>query len=128
MTENEIGAIVVTTAINVHKELGPGLLERVYQIVLAYELARQGLDVRREVAVPLNYKGIAFDAAFYADIIVNEKVILELKSVEKLNPAHFKQLQTYLKLSNIHLGYLLNFGQPLMVNGIRRIVNNLPEE
>jgi len=123
MTENEIGRIVVDRAIHLHKETGPGLLESVYETLLAYELESKGLKVRRQVPIPLKYKGVCFDESFRADIVVDEKVILELKSVESLSKTHKKQVLTYLKLTDMKLGYLLNFGEALMVDGIVRLLN-----
>jgi GxxExxY protein len=127
MTENEIGSLVVKACIKIHQNLGPGLLESVYQKVLAYELQQMGLSVRCEVPIHIHYEGIEFEDGFRADIIVNDKVILELKSVDKVCPVHMKQLQTYLRLTGLRLGYLLNFGDVLMKNGIRRAVNGLHE-
>ncbi len=127
MKENEIGTIVVDAAIHVHRALGPGLLESVYETVLAHELEKRGLEVKRQVIVPIAYEGITFDEGFRADIIVNDKVVLELKSVERITPAHKKQIQTYLRLTGCKLGYLLNFGEALMKDGITRAVNNLEE-
>jgi len=127
MTENEIGTIVVESAIAVHRELGPGLLETVYEVVLARELQDRGLNVERQVPVAIHYKDIRFDEGFRADIIVDSKVILELKSVEHASAAHKKQVQTYLRLTGCKLGYLLNFGEALMKNGITRCVNGLEE-
>jgi GxxExxY protein len=127
MTENEIGTIIVDTAIEVHRQLGPGLLESVYEAVLAYELTARGLLVNRQVPIQINYKSMTFEEAFRADLLVAEKVIIELKSVEVLNNAHRKQLQTYLRLTNLKLGYLLNFGAALMKDGMVRAVNGLPE-
>jgi GxxExxY protein len=127
MTENEIGTIVVHAAIAVHRELGPGLLETVYEVVLAGELQDRELTVERQVPVPIQYKGIRFDEGFRADIIVAGKVILELKSVERVTAAHKKQVQTYLRLTGCKLGYLLNFGEALMKAGITRCVNGLEE-
>jgi len=123
MTENEIGTIVVGATIAVHRELGPGLLETVYEVVLARVLEDKGLKVERQVSVPIVYEDIRFDEGFRADIIVNRKVILELKSVERVTGAHKKQVQTYLRLTGCKLGYLLNFGEALMKNGITRCVN-----
>ena len=111
MTENEIGTIVIESAIAVHQELGPGLLETVYETVLARELHDRGLNVERQVSVPIEYKGIRFDEGFRADMIVDRSVILELKSVERVSAAHKKQVQTYLRLTGCKLGYLLNFGE-----------------
>ena len=127
MTENEIGTIVIEAAITVHRELGPGLLETVYEVILARELQDRGLTVDRQVSVPIQYKGIKFDEGFRADIIVAGKVILELKSVERVAAAHKKQVQTYLRLTGCKLGYLLNFGEALMKAGITRCVNGLEE-
>ena len=123
MTENEIGTTVVGTAIHLHQELGPGLLESVYEAVLARLLKKQGLFIQRQVGVPIEFDGERFEEGFRADIIVEGKVILELKSVEKLNPVHKKQLITYLKLTGMKLGYVLNFGEELMKTGIVRLVN-----
>jgi GxxExxY protein len=127
MRENEIGTVVIETAIAVHRELGPGLFETVYEVVLAHELAQRGLKVERQVPIPIAYKGIRFDEGFRADMIVEGKVIMELKSVESVTPAHKKQLQTYLRLTGCKLGYLLNFGEALMKNGITRCVWGLEE-
>jgi GxxExxY protein len=127
MTENELGTIIVDAAIAVHRELGPGLLETVYEIVLAYELQQRGLMVERQVPIPIKFKGIKFDEAFRADLFVENKVIVELKSVEKVTAAHRKQIQTYLRLAERKLGYLLNFGEALMKDGITRAVNGLEE-
>ncbi len=121
MTENEIGTIVIELAISVHQQLGPGLLETVYEVVLVKELPDRGLKVERQVSVPIEYKGIRFDEGFRADIIVDSRVILELKSVERVTAAHKKQVQTYLRLTGCKLGYLLNFGEALMKSGITRL-------
>ncbi len=123
MNENEIGDIVVATAIRLHQDLGPGLLESVYEAVLAKLLKDRGLDVQRQVPIPFEYEGMRFEEGFRADILVENKVILELKSVEILNNAHKKQILTYLKLSGKKLGYLLNFGGALMKDGIVRSIN-----
>ncbi len=123
MNENEIGSIIVGSAVRLHQELGPGLLESVYEAILAKLLKDQGLDVRRQVPIPFEYAGERFEEGFRADLIVNDKVIIELKSVENLNNAHKKQLLTYLKLSGKKLGYLLNFGGALMKDGIVRSIN-----
>ena len=128
MTENEIGKIVVDAAVSVHRDLGPGLLETVYEVALAHVLRQRGLVVERQVSVPIEYCGIRFDEGFRADIIIEGKVILELKSVERVNNAHKKQLLTYLRLTGLKLGYLLNFGEALMKDGITRTVNRLDED
>jgi len=127
MTENEIGTIVIECAIDVHRGLGPGLLESVYEVVLAKEIRDRGLRVERQVPIPIQYKDMSFDEGFRADIIVEDRVILELKSVEKATGAHKKQVQTYLKLTGLKLGYLLNFGEATMKAGITRCVNGLEE-
>ena len=108
-----------------HRGLGPGLLENVYETILARKLEEQGVIVRRQMQVPLVYEGIAFDAAFRADIIADDKLILEIKAVEKLNNAHKKQVLTYLKLTGMRLGMILNFSSELMKHGIVRVVNEL---
>ncbi len=128
MTENEIGKLVVDSAIAVHRELGPGLLETVYEVILEHELQQRGLEVERQVPISIELRGIKFDEAFRADIVVEGKVILELKSIEQVTPAHKKQLQTYLRLTGYKLGYLLNFGESLMKKGITRTVNGLDED
>ena len=127
MTENEIGKIIVDAAVKVHKALGPGLLESVYEIVLAHKLREMGLGVERQVPVEIEFEGIKFDEGFRADLVVEKKVIVELKSVEKATAAHKKQIQTYLRLTGCKLGYLLNFGEALMKHGITRAVNNLED-
>jgi GxxExxY protein len=111
----------------VHKVLGPGLLESVYEIVLSHEIEKRGLKTARQVPIPIEYESLRFDEGFRADILVENKVILELKSVEKVTLAHKKQIQTYLRLTGHKLGYLLNFGEALMKHGITRAVNNLEE-
>ena len=128
MTENEIATIIVDVAIAVHRELGPELLESVYEIVLAYELQQRGLRVSRQVPVVIQYKQMTFDAAFRADLVLEDKVIVELKSVEQITEAHKKQVQTYLRLTGCKLGFLLNFGEALMKRGILRVVNGLKDD
>ena len=127
MTENEISRVILDSAISVHKELGPGLLESVYEIVLAYEIEQRGLHVNRQVPITIRYKDMTFDAAFRADLVVEEKVIVELKSVEQISEVHKKQVQTYLRLRGYKLGFLLNFGEALMKRGIVRVVNGLDD-
>jgi len=127
MTENEIGFIVVDTAVRLHKKLGSGLLESLYEVILMKKLAEKGLSVQRQVSIPIEFEGEYFDEGFRVDLFVEGKVIIELKSVEKLAEAHKKQLLTYLKLTNTKLGYILNFGAALMKDGIIRIVNDLPD-
>ncbi|MFH1477206.1 MAG: GxxExxY protein [Verrucomicrobiota bacterium] len=123
MTENQIGKIVVDCAVRLHMELGPGLFEAVYETLLAHELQEAKLRVARQVPIPIEFHGIRFDEGFRADIIIEDKVLLELKSVENVNKAHKKQVLTYLRLTGMKLGYLLNFGEALMKDGIFRILN-----
>jgi GxxExxY protein len=125
MTENEIATVVVDTCYRIHTRLGPGLLESVYHKILEYELVKRGLKVRREVPISFRYDEIEFDEGFRADLIVEDLVILELKSVESTAPVHKKQLLTYLKLTGLKLGLLINFGAPLIKDGIFRLVNRL---
>ena len=127
MTENEVGTLVVEAAIAVHRELGPGLLESVYEIVLAKELQERGLTVARQVPMAIQYKGIKFEEGLRADVIVEDKVLVELKSVEQASAAHKKQVQTYLRLTGCKLGYLLNFGEAMMKTGITRCVYGLEQ-
>jgi len=127
MNENQIAKEVVDAAVKAHTKLGPGLLESVYEAVLARELERRGLSVERQVPIPIEYEGLRFDEGFRADIIVEGKVILELKSVEQLAKVHHKQLFTYLKLADKRLGLLLNFGADLMKEGIQRIANGMED-
>ena len=128
MTENEISKEIVDATIHVHRTLGPGLLESVYEMVLEHELTKRGLRVDRQVKIPIEYDGLQFDEGFRADMIVDGKVVLELKSVETLTSSHRKQIQTYLRLTGLKLGLLLNFGAALMKDGIVRAVNGLEEQ
>jgi len=125
MTENELSKIIVNTCYNIHIELGPGLFESVYEEILFYELINRGLKVERQKDIPVVWKDINMGIGFKADLIVENKVIIELKSVEFVSPMHQKQLLTYLKLTNIKLGLLINFNERLIKNGITRIVHNL---
>src|SRR3974390_2944882 len=128
MNENVIAKEVVDAAVKVHRELGPGLLETVYEVVLTKELQERGLRVERQVPVPITYGGLRFEEGFRADIIVEGREILELKSTEHLTTLHPKQVVSYLKLTALKLGFVLNFGCNLMKEGIERVVNGLPEE
>lgn len=128
MEDNAISGAILDAAIKIHRDLGPGLLESVYEIVLANELELRGLSVVRQLKVPIKYNGIEFEEGFRADIVVNQRVVIELKSVEELTAVHHKQLLTYLRLLNLPLGILLNFNTPLIKDGFKRIVNNLPEK
>lgn len=125
MTENEISKIIVDKCYHIHVELGPGLLESVYEEVLYFELKQEGLKVERQKSLPVTYKGLEMNIGFRADLIVEDKVIIELKSVEVIAPVHPKQLLTYLRITNLKLGLLINFNEVLIKNGITRIVNNL---
>ncbi len=125
MTENEISKIIVNTCYNIHVELGPGLLESVYEEILHHELINQGLRVEKQKAIPVIWKGLKMDIGFRTDLIVENKVIIELKSVENIAPVHPKQLLTYLRITDIKLGLLINFNEKLIKDGITRIVNNL---
>jgi GxxExxY protein len=128
MTENEVGTLVVEAALAVHRELGPGLLESVYEIALARELQDRGLTVARQVPMAIQYKGIKFEEGFRADILVEDKVIVELKSVEQVSAVHKKQVQTYLRLTGCKLGYLLNFSEAMMKTGITQCVYGLEQD
>ena len=125
MTENEIGSILVNSALTVHKNLGPGLLESTYQACLAYELSENGLHVRKESALPVIYKDVKLDCGYRLDLWINGKVIVEIKAVDSLNDIHMAQILTYLKLTENRLGFLINFNVNRVKNGIRRVVNNL---
>ena len=123
--ENELSKIILGSAIKVHKNLGPGLLESAYQKCLAYELEKQGLDIETEKALPLVYEEISLEVGYRIDIYVNKKVIIELKAVEALNDVHLAQILTYLRLSDCKLGLLINFNVALLKHGFKRVVNNL---
>ena len=125
MDENEISRIVVDRCLKIHKTLGPGLLESVYEEVLFFELKKSGLKCLRQVDVPVFYENIKMNLGFRADLIVEDKVILELKSVENIAPVHKKQVLTYLRLTGMKLGLLINFNVELIKHGISRIVNGL---
>ena len=123
MTENEIARQILDAAFALHSKLGPGLLESVYEVLLAYELKKKGLTAERQKPMPIMYDNIRFDEAFRSDVVVNGKVIAELKSVEALLPVHAKQLLTQLRLSGLKLGLLINFGEAHLKNGIKRVIN-----
>jgi GxxExxY protein len=125
MNENDLAKIIVNTCYCIHVDLGPGLLESVYEEILYCELTSQGLKVDRQKAIPVFWKGMKMDIGFRADLIVENKVIIELKSVEMIAPVHPKQLLTYLRLANLKLGLLVNFNEALIKDGITRIVNRL---
>ncbi|MCH7402111.1 GxxExxY protein [Belliella kenyensis] len=125
MSENELSKIIVNKSFEIHKGLGPGLLESVYEDILSYELRKSGLMVSRQQALPVIWKGIKMEQGFKADLIVENKILIELKSVDTLAPVFYKQVLTYLKITNIKLGLLFNFNEPLLRDGIKRIVNGL---
>ncbi len=125
MTENQLSRIIVDTCYQIHVELGPGLFESVYEEILNYELIQKGLNVSRQQAVPVVWRDIKMDQGFRADLIVENKVLIEIKSVQAIAPVHQKQVLTYLKLTGLKLGLLINFNEALIKNGITRIVNKL---
>jgi len=125
MNENEIAKEIIDSCYKIHTTLGPGLLESVYEAVLAYELEKRGFAINRQQSLPVIYESVKLNEGFRADIIVGDKVIVELKSVETLTPVHKKQLLTYLRLSDKKLGLLVNFGSAMIKDGITRVVNGL---
>ncbi len=125
MTENEIATIIVDCCYKVHVALGPGLLESVYEEILTYELLKQGLKIKRQHPIPVVYETVKLDLGFRADLIVEDKVVIEVKSIEAIAPVHGKQVLTYLRLTKLKLGILVNFNEALIKDGIKRIVNNL---
>jgi len=122
-TEEKIGKSVVNAAYKIHKALGPGLLERVYEVCMEHELKKAGFDVKRQINIPIVYDGITFDEGLRLDLLVNDSVIIELKAVELVNPVWEAQIISHLKLTNFNLGYLINFNVPLIKQGIRRFIN-----
>ncbi len=125
MTENEISKIIVDVSYKIHTKLGPGLLESVYETILSYELTRRGLIVERQKPLPVVWNDVKMDIGFRADLIIENKVIIEIKSVEQIALVHPKQVLTYLKITGLKLGLLINFNEPIIKNGITRVVNNL---
>ncbi len=126
MSENELSKIILDVAFKLHKELGPGLFESVYEAIMAYELVHiYGLSVQRQKPIPVIWKDIKLDLGFRSDLVVENKVVVEIKSIESLAPVHPKQVLTHIRLMNIKLGLLINFNEELLKNGIKRIVNNL---
>jgi GxxExxY protein len=125
MTENDLSKIIVDTCYQIHVALGPGLFESVYEEILYYELIQKGLSVSRQQAIPLIWKGIRMDQGFRSDLIVEGRVLIEIKSVGAIAPVHLKQVLTYLKLTGMKLGLLINFNEALIKDGITRVVNNL---
>ena len=127
MDENTIANIIVDAAYQIHTKLGPGLFESVYEVIIAHELMKRDLQIERQKTLPITYDGIQFKEGFRVDIIVENNIIIELKSVEEVPKVHKKQLLTYLRLSNMKLGLLINFGDTLIKKGIFRVVNGLKE-
>lgn len=125
MSENDLSKIIVNSCYQIHKELGPGLFESVYEECLHFELIQQGLSVQRQKELPVIYKSLKMELGFRTDLIVENKVIVEIKSIEAIAPVHQKQMLTYLRLANLKLGLLVNFNEALIKDGIQRIVNNL---
>ena len=123
MHENEITGIIVNVGFSIHKKLGPGLFESVYEEILAHELAKRGLSVKRQLAIPVMWEDLLMEKGFRADLIIENKVLVEIKSIEALAPIHLKQVLTYLKLTELRVGLLLNFNENLFKDGIRRIIN-----
>ena len=124
MRQNDISGMIVSTAIKIHMELGPGLMESVYERILCSELRALGLIVEKQKNYPVIWKGDPIDFGFKADLVVENKIIVEIKSIESLAPVHYKQLQTYLKISGLQVGLLMNFNEEKLKNGLRRVVNN----
>ena len=122
---NLLAREIVDTSYKLHTRLGPGLLESVYETILGHELTKKGMQIERQLPIPIVYDGIKFDEGFRADIVVENMIILELKSVEKVNRSHKKQLLTYLRLTGMRLGLLINFGEAWIKDGISRVVNRL---
>jgi len=127
MRHNEITGTIVDAAIDIHRRLGPGLLESVYRKVLAYELRKRAFDVLEEVPIPVVWEEVKLEVGFRADLVVNGMVIVELKSTQSVAPVHKKQLLTYLRLADMRVGLLINFGEELVKNGIHRVVNKFVE-
>jgi GxxExxY protein len=125
MTENALASIVLDICFDIHRQYGPGLFESVYEEIFCYELAKRQIPFTRQESIPIIHDGVRLEVGFRADVIVDEILLLEFKSIEKLADVHFKQVMTYLKITHIKLGLLINFNVPLLKNGIHRIANNL---
>jgi GxxExxY protein len=123
VNENELTTLILDAAFRVHSRLGPGLLESVYQRVFAYELTKDGLSVEVQKSIPIFYDDLHFEEGYRADLIVEQKILLELKSVETLLPVHAKQVLTYLRLAKLRIGYVVNFGETHLKTGIKRLIN-----
>ena len=124
MEINDITSIIIEESIKIHSDLGPGLFESVYEEILYYRLTKRGLHVQKQVAIPVYYEEVKMDVGFRADLIVDNRVVAEIKSIEALAPVHHKQMLTYLKLTGLKVGFLINFNEALLKDGIKRIVNN----
>jgi GxxExxY protein len=125
MSENELATLVIECALHIHRTLGPGLLETVYEAILVYELRKRGLQVERQVPIPVTWGTVRLDEGFRADLVVEQKLVIELKAVERTAPVHSRQLLTYLRLMDKRLGLLINFGERLIRDGIHRVANSL---
>ena len=122
--EEEIASIIVNSALNVHRELGPGLLERVYEVCFCHELTRSGLNFQRQVDIPITYQNLIFNEGLRLDVLIEDTIICELKAVDVVNPVWEAQILSHLKLTNKRLGFLINFNVPLIKNGIKRFISN----
>lgn len=126
MNVNDLTQKIIGASVEVHREIGPGLLESVYEKLLCYELIKAGLIIKTQVPIPVHYDNKRFtDIGFRADVIVNNQVLIEIKSTEGIAPVHYKQVLTYLRLSNLKIGLLINFNEEILIKGVKRIVNNL---
>ncbi|TVP43711.1 MAG: GxxExxY protein [Mongoliibacter sp.] len=128
MKENEISYQVIGKAIEIHRKIGPGLLESAYEKILYHELMKLGLKVQSQIVLPIQWDGVYIEKAYRIDLLVEDKLIIELKSVDQIAKVHLSQLKTYLKLSNLKLGLIINFRSELLRDGIHRVVNNLEDE
>lgn len=128
MDENEIAKVVVDAAYKIHSTVGPGLLESAYEAMMSYELRKRNLVIVCQQPIPIYYDGLRLEVGFRADMIIENKVIVEFKSIEELAPVHFKQLLTYLRLTDKRLGLLINFGEEYFKNGVKRVANSMPED
>jgi GxxExxY protein len=128
MSHNELSGLILETAIDIHRKLGPGLLESVYQTILAHELIKRGLNIKKEVPIPLVWDNLHFDVGFRADLVVNDLILIELKCVEEIARVHKKQVLTYLRLTGKKLGLLINFGDETLKDGVSRIINGTLDE
>lgn len=128
LTENELAHIVMDEAFKIHRSLGPGLLESVYEVILLKKLTDAGLHTERQFPIAIHYEGVAFEEGFRADLMVEQKLMVEVKSIDSLHPVHYKQVLTYLRLTGCRLGLLINFGEAYLKHGFKRVVNGLPDD